>query len=443
MTDVRTERLREEVAAGSALLGSLRSASGPPDPRRVLAVVTAAPTSERYLACTLSLLLRQAEVAGLHADVVLGLNNGYRCDDVVAEVAARTGVPVTTVTPTPRPSPRHAGTFSAPRRAVEGAPDGHRLIVVAQPASPWSAAKTRILHDIVSGLLLPGMAEGWTAPRWTLLLDAESMFAVRDDPTAAAEIASARALLAAGVPVPVAFRALLADGVVPGADGFDARSAALARLLEVADRDALDLVGAATRFSTFRPRGSLGDVPVWLPALQAPIAPPYQVYAVGCGLLAGCGCLSGAGTLARTDVLVAYLATVLDRHADVYGEDAIMTVLAGAAGHPFRLERSVQVTNRCPAWDETDDDGRPSWLRQFTLWYSGFAAVEARYGRTAAREVLGPNAADAQAVGVVLAARAAARAGDPAAGQTVLARLVESDHWLRQVHDVTELARAR
>src|SRR5262249_56636458 len=85
----RPLRLQRDLDDSLDLIDRLQSSTaGRWDDERLLAVVTAASTSELFLPYTIPLVLRQAEASGLGVDLLLGLNNGYECPDVIERLAA-------------------------------------------------------------------------------------------------------------------------------------------------------------------------------------------------------------------------------------------------------------------------------------------------------------------------------------------------------------------
>lgn len=410
----QSERLRRDVRDSQAAVARLRASCPGGDDRRLLALVTAARTSEQYLPYTVPLVLRQAEVAGLGVDLVIGMNNGYRCPELVDSLAAMPGVPITVLESTAKPSLHAAGLVVDPAGAalyrIEPPRTPHRVFVVHQPAGPWSAGKDVMLLDLIDGLLLPNMQTGWGAPHTALVFDAEAVFVEHEpDDTLAAAIAQARSWLerSGGHPVRAAL-AMAADAPrrSAGRSGFDIASPGLARLLAEWRGGTLDVLGPATRFCAFGAPRTFRGVPVLMPLPAEPISAVHRVYNETCGVLPGCSCMSGAATLARTDVLLGMLSVILARYPDIYAEDAIFTVLAEQAGLRLRLARDVQITNRCASRNESaGEPPRPAWVAQIIKWYRGFDQVEQLYGAGPCASVLGPGTDEFLAAAVAIAAR--------------------------------------
>ena len=409
------DRLRRDLADSLEIVARLRSlAAGNQDDQRLLAVVTAAPTSELFLPYTIPLLLRQADAAGLGVDLILGLNNGYGCPEVVDGFASLRDVSIAHLVTGPKKSRHHPAAVVEPGASephVIGAPPArHRIFVVHQCAGPWSAGKDLMLLDLISGFVVPNLARGWRAPAATLVFDAEAVFTEHEpDPLLPRALDEARRRLAehGGNPIAAGRAMIAARDAEPASDApYDLGSPGLRRLIAEWRDEPLDILGPATKFCAFGTTRTFRGVPVLMPTPSDPISAMHLVYNHGCGLLAGCSCMSGAATLARTEVLAGLLTIVLGRYPDVYAEDALVTVLAEQAGLRLRLTRRVQFTNRCAGRDErAGGQGRPAWMTQFAKWYRAFDQVERLYGSTPCASVLGPTAEEFLAGGLAVAAR--------------------------------------
>ncbi len=413
----QAERLRCDLDDSQSAVARLRAACPAGDDSRLLALVTAARTSESYLPYTVPLVLRQAEAAGLGVDLVLGMNNGYRCRELVDSLTSIPAASITLLETTPKLSRHAPGLVVEPGGStlhrVETPRTLHRVFIVHQVAGPWSAGKDVMLLDLINGFVRPNIEGGWRAPDAALVFDAEAVFIEHEpdepDESLAAAIADARGLLERCERNPAtAARALAAESPrrPPRRPAFDIASPGLGRLLTAWRGGTLDVIGPATRFCAFGAPRIFRGVPVLMPLPHEAVSAVHRVYNETCGVLRGCSCMSGAATLARTDVLVGMLSVILGRYPDVYAEDAIFTVLAEQAGLRLRLARDVQVTNRCAARTDTaGDPPRPWWVGQIIKWYRGFDQVEQLYGAGPCASVLGPGTDDFLAAAVAIAAR--------------------------------------
>ncbi len=410
------ESLRDDVRAASSLLESLRKdMAGRRDDSRILGIVTAASTSESYIPYTVPLVLRQAAEAGLGADILLGLNNGYDCSDVIASYARIPDVEIVRLETGEKTSLGKPGLVYAPGDVTPYCfptpSTRHRIFAVHQRAGPLSNGKTLMLLDLLAGLLLPNVQRGWVAPALTLLFDAESMFMNRSQDGCFLELLGrARHLLdLTDGDTRAAARALIDEnrwaGDTARSTGAGPSANGLVEMLSDFRFGNLDVIGASTRFTAFTRRSRFSGLPVCFPSPHGPISAMHAVYNQICGIVPGCACMSGAGTLARTEVVISLMNVVLSRYPRIYGEDALFTVLAEQLSLRIHLSTRVQVTNRCPALGERSAHAdHDAWVGQFAKWYSGFAQIENLYGSEICRSVLGPDEQDVPASGIAIAA---------------------------------------
>jgi hypothetical protein len=439
------DRLRRDLFDCQGVMARLqRRAASEWDDARLLGVVTAAPTSELYLPYTVPLILRQSEASGLGLDLVIGLNNGYACPDLIDNLTSLPRVLITHLETTPKASLHAPGLVTDPGgtrvHAIGEPATRHRIFVVHQAAGPWSAGKDVMLLDLVNGFILPNLERGWRAPQATLVFDAEAIFTEHEpDWDLPAALVDARHWLesCAGNPVAagLAMRAARAPGPPSESRRYDIGSPGLCRLLAEWRSQPLDILGPATRFCAFGAPRVFRGVPVLMPTPSDPISAAHLVYNETCGVLPGCSCMSGAATLARTDVLAGILSIVLARYSDVYAEDAFFTVLAEQAGLRLRLTRDVQFSNRCAALDEhLGTPPGPAWITQLVKWYRGFDQVERLYGTAACASVLGPATSDFLAAGVAIAAT---RFGaDPVGAMAFLQGIAEAGRAFAEIRRI-------
>lgn len=435
-----SERLQRDTLDSLAAIERLqRAAAGGWDDDSLLAVVTGAASSELFLPYTVPLVLRQARSRGLRVDLLIGLNNGWRCDAVLAGLAEAPDVSLLRLQTTPKTALHAPGWVVAeadPATPWRFTPhDGrHRILAVQQQCGPLSAGKDLMLLDLFAGLIEPNIEQGWRAPRTTLVFDAETVFSEHTpDAGFEPELQRARALLQAHHGNPVAAgMAMLAEAGTQATPrstgaGADLASPGLARLIDEWRADRLDALGPLTRFCAFGARREFRGAGILLPTPGQAISALHRVYNAGCGVLEGCHCLSGAATLAKTEVLAGILGVVLRRYPDVYAEDAFFTVLAERAGLRLSLSRGVEFSNRCPQRDEqVGSPPQPAWMLQFVKWYRGFVQVQALYGAAPCAGVLGPSEPEFLAAGLTLAAGDFRASGDLGAAQALLHELARS-----------------
>jgi hypothetical protein len=406
-------QLGNDVRRVLSLHDRIRSATSC-DSSRVLGMVAAAAGAEQYLAYTIPRIVRQLEATGRRADLVIGLNNGFRCERTVAYLKSLEGIQVIELYTGDKSGPTiPAACFD--RSAEQTTPytipaadrSQHRVFVVYQRQGPHAAGKIRMLDDLGRGLLLPSIEAGWHPPQYTLVFDAETIFiAQTEDRSLDTELSQMRTLLArlsgniervvntliqaytsskqrppAGVPA-------------PQRQPLDFESNGLAPLIDLLDsRPELHITGAITRFCAYETVQTIGGMDLRLPRFATPCSAMHTIYNYTCGIIPGCMCMPGGGTLGRTECMLSLLATISELYPGTTSEDAILTVLAEPAGFQIAMCHQSLMTNRCPRIDQWTNHQPPrlAWQHQFVRWYAGFDAVERHYGRHNAGAVLGPS----------------------------------------------------
>lgn len=387
------------------------------DSSRVLGIVAAAASAEQYLVYTVPDLISQIEDSGHHADLVIGLNNGWSCDLTIAYLSAMPGTQVIQLETEEKLTPTHVASCFMPgdpagtRYRIPDAPDGqHRIFVVHQRPGPHAAGKIRMLDDLVRGLLLPSIFSGWCPPAALLAFDAETvLIAHAENRSLSTELAQVRLLLERmGGNLERVVNTLLQlhastrqrrapSTTAAGQPADQLESNGLRVLLELLNtRPELSIVGAITRFCAYDSARKMGDVSVLLPNVATVCSAMHTMYNYVCGLLPGCLCMPGGATLGRTSCMLSLLGAISASYPGTTSEDAILTVLAEAIGFRTTLCDRVLMTNRCPTIDEwtAHQPPRRAWQQQFARWYAGFDAVERLYGRHNASPVLGPSSED-------------------------------------------------
>lgn len=383
------------------------------DTSRVLGVVAAAASAEQYLAYTIPDLIDQIEASGRHADLVIGLNNGWSCDLTIAYLSAMPSTQVIRLETEQKLTPTHPsacfepGDSTGARYVIPPAPEAqHRIFVVQQRPGPYAAGKIRMLDDLLRGLLLPSIFAGWSPPATMLAFDAETvLIAHAESRSLSTELAQVKLLLERmdGNLERVVNTLMQLHGSTRGrraptdAPPAPLESNGLRVLLDLLDSTPeLSIVGAITRFCAYDRAHTLGDIAVLLPNVATPCSAMHTIYNYVCGLLPGCLCMPGGATLGRTSCMLSLLATISASYPGTTSEDAILTVLAEAIGFRTTLCDRVLMTNRCPTIDQwtAHEPPRRAWQQQFARWYAGFDAVERLYGRHNALAVLGPSSDD-------------------------------------------------
>lgn len=126
-------------------------------------------------------LYRNALAAGYdRTTILLGLNNGFMCDEAVHDIADRSNARVTELWAGPKESPAHQAQITmhpnglGQEYELKDLPDAKsNLVVVNQPETEYSPGKVRMLSDLY-GLAVRNAIAGWKTPAYTVNIDAES-----------------------------------------------------------------------------------------------------------------------------------------------------------------------------------------------------------------------------------------------------------------------------
>ncbi len=408
VADEQIEALKTDVRSVLDLRAQIGvQTRGVTDSSRIAGIVTAAAGYESYLPYTVPLVIEQVQNTGRSADIVLGLNNGYECPEVIASFLALRDTEIVHLYTGEKPGEGIPSEIfdnpqlQCPTYLIPPAGKQHRIFVVHQRPGPYSAGKVRMLGDILHSLFLPSIESGWALPVYTLLFDAESLFvSVTEDRDLTPELEHVSRLLhehsgdaheVVGALVQEHFSSQGRQHVSPAATlmGVGNHNVQLpthgleALINELESQPKLDIIGAITRFCIYSQEQVVDGMGIRLPDLSATISPMHLIYNYTCGLLEGAMCMPGAGTVGKSDILLSLLAVALRAHPEIYGEDAITTVLAEHAGFGLRLSSQVFVTNRCPGIADMTNETPPrlAWPQQFITWYGGFNAIEKLYGR--------------------------------------------------------------
>lgn len=409
---IQAQQLQADVAQVHTHLKQLHDWSvGRADSKRVLALLSIAAGAEVHLPYTIPNLLRQITATEKHVDLVLGLNNGFSCPEVIDYLSTLADVELLRLYGhRDLQTPSIAFTTSSEQQKLPTlltdfpTPPGHRIIVVDPQAHGDGSWKMRMLGEMVLGLLLPSIEAGWLPPRYTLLFDAESLFIAHNEDRSIQRELKQVQLLMQKIPDDPArlINILLQTQPTPrpvdstdSAEGLNWQGAGLELLITGLEQNPdLMFIGAITRFCVYDQPQLIADLPVLLPNFVAACSPMHEIYHYTCGLFAGCECLPGGGTLGDTCATLALLATIAWCYPTTICEDSMLTVLAQHAGMSMQLCSAVYMTNRCPPMQRFDgaNGANPAWFEQFVRWYVGFDTVEQLYGRERAARVLGLDA---------------------------------------------------
>lgn len=450
--------LRSDVARVRALYHHIAQAA-PCDQTRLLGIVCATNGAERYLAYTIPRIIEQVQMSGNAADIIIGLNNGFICERTAAYLATLPNTQCIHLFTETKPSETTpAASYDtpdllAPAYTLPTNEDKrNRVLLVHQRQSPYAAGKIRMLDDIVRGLLIPSIAQGWAPPKYTLVFDAETIFFCDpQDRSLARELEKVTFLLekyAGDLERVIAILIQLATAMrqpsppLPTSTPPPERlSSGLDHLIGALDRDPqLTIISALTRFCIYRSTHTIANLAIDLPDLDLVCSPLHAIYNVTCGLLPGCLCMAGGGTLGHTAPMISLLGTIVERYPGTTSEDSILTVLAAPAGFRMQMAEHVFLTNRCPALDDmtTHTPPRAAWKQQFSRWYAGFDAVEQHYGTHHVTDILGPSSELFVAASLAVFFKTLRRTADLAGSMALLRRFLESGTAYEEIRHMAQ-----
>lgn len=347
----------EEVRAEAS---RLRRITGEGDSSRILVVLAAGAGSAQYLAGSLPELLAQATSCNVGLDLVIGLNNGYRCDALTQTLVRNSSAAYLELYAEPRryfdrPAPIYsdASTPGWKELAVSTPHFSHRLIVIRQPSSRFSPGKIRVLGDIYNSLLIPAVEERlWLPPKFCLWADAESHF------------------------------------FLCSADSQSTLPGFCYLVSELNEDPNLDLLGTRVRFTAYH-KVSTSDGEIAVPNLSEPIAPVYRLLSLIHGLVPGAKWLPGGGTLGRTSTALAVMSVISRLYPCSRVEDCQATIIARHAGIRCTISNTVYSANHCPSSAPIDSaQGNPHYLSQLARWLSGILGLTQLYGASAVAEII-------------------------------------------------------
>ncbi len=325
------------------------------DLNRVLVVLAAGSGAEKYLSHTIPKIIAQIAEAGAKADVVIGLNHGFDCPQVIAGFNQISDVEIIDLYTEAKVSNQLPAKVYADASAqgepyyLQSNPSlKHRICVIHQKMSPYSAGKIRMLGDIYGSLFINSIAQGWHLPALLVTIDAESQFLL-DQP-----------------------------GLSPNLD-----SNGLQPILEQLNHDPdLDILGATPRHTVYHPFEQDG-LQIFLPDFSQDVPPIPWFLNIVHGYYPGYQLKPGGGTVGKSDVIISLLTVISEQYPGARLEDIQLTILAEHAGFTHELCMDVIQTNRVPDRYETvpGDRSKLAWLEQMDRWMSGIEALKINYGQ--------------------------------------------------------------
>lgn len=448
VTDEQQQTLRDDIAGVLARRAQINQWTGARlDQTRVLGIVAAASGAELYLPYTIPAMLRQITQAGKHADLIIGLNNGYECPAMIAALAALPDVETVHLYTGDKPN----ATMPAPVFAtaaldadysIPQTSQHHRLFILHQRHGPYAAGKSRVLGDICQALL-DNIARGWIPPAYLLMFDSESLFVEDGDPGLRPELEIVLRLLKQTNNIELVGQRLIGEHARAGGrrtdlplipTHVDLNARGLELLIAAQDSTGADVVSLGWRNCVHDLPGEALGQPVMLPNLQAELPMLHRIGYPMNGLTPYTITLSGGGTLGKTDVQLAIHATMYHTYPGLIGEDALASVLAHHARFKIHIQRGVYQTNRCPAPHETV--GVPpvlAWHQQYARWLAGSDAIEQLYGRDQITPIRGMDSRLSTIIAFALFAQALDRTQDLPRSLTLLNQINTCQDDLAQI----------
>lgn len=343
--------LQERARLNEASAGNLEK-------RRIVAVLAAANGSHNLLAGSIPALLAQSQDSGLGLDLMVGLNDGFRCDELLSQIARDSNSSLVFLFARPRAVYDRPGTIIT-ESGVPGwqelQPCGsgrNRIFAIVQPADPYSRGKIRILGDIYTSLLTAALNNGCRLPETCLWLDAESHLVVQ--PRGSSRPDNPLALL----------------------------------FNEVTSDPDLELLGTRVRFAVYpsdgvNPSAAFPDSTVAVPAI-------YEVLNAAHGRARGVNWLPGGGTLGKTTTAVALVSVIARLYPGTRVEDCQGTIIAQHAQIKWSISETIESTNRC--FDErhslSSATQSPAYMAQLGRWLAGLQSLRDLYGDAAVSDII-------------------------------------------------------
>ncbi len=327
------------------------------DTTRMLGVVATGKGAENYLPNTIPKLIKQISEIRIGADIIIGLNNGFECQNVIESFTLLPNVQVIhlytdkkVASTSPAKIFDNLNCQGNPYRLskVDLQRSRHRIFVVHQKEGPYSAGKIRVLGDIYESLFLDSIDNGWIPPAILLTFDAESQFLVNRDYTIIAPDS---------------------NGLIPIID-------------ELKNNPEIDLLGANNRYVVYR-KNMVDGIEVLLPNFEAELPPVHWFLNIVHGKYRGYKWKPGGGTVGKTDVIISLLTLIAQRYPGARIEDVQLTILAKHAGFQGDIFMDTVSTNRVPSLTDLTGDQNPesAWIEQVFRWIASAYALEEKYGK--------------------------------------------------------------
>lgn len=456
---VEQERtLRADVANVEAVHHHiLQRVMAPFDSTRVLGVVCATKGSEHYLPYTVPVWMNQLSRAGKQVDIIIGLNDGYECADVIVGLAAlpnttvyhlATGDKVSGNIPASvfahdRPSDR----YCIPQEHV-----GHRVFVLHQRSGPYAAGKTRMLQDICDSMVLGSIEQGWVPPKYLAMFDHETVL-VEKSPEDDIRPYFARVsdlLQQMSNPQQVVQR-LIAEHAssdrsrigkrAPAPPTINLDAPGLEHLVALLDASAADVVGIGWRNCVYDVETMYAGMPVLMPNLAAGVSVLHEAGHAALGLTPQTMTFSAGCTVGKLDVLLGIHVAMYRTYPGLVGEDAMSTVLAFHAGYNVVFHHGIYNTNRCPSLkDVSASSAMAAWKEQYARWLAVIDTVERLYGGANCTPIRGLDTRSNMTLALALFAKTLRQTNDVPRSFDLLQRFQACE---AELDEIRQLARTK
>lgn len=458
-TAEQQQALREDVANVLAMRDHIiKQTANTFDPTRILGIISVAKGADQYLPYTLPALLRQVARAGRHADMVIGLNDGYECSDILAGFAVLPDVEITHLYTgdklagnIPAPIFDHPDRSSAGYRIPQESPH-HRIFVLHQKPGPYTAGKTRMLQDMCDSLVLGSIERGWIPPKYVLMFDRETLILqerAEDDIQPYLERVS---LLMKQTDRPQELvQRLIAENSSASRPRSSSRelspttidldSPGLELLIDTLDKDTADIVGVSWRNCVYDIKTTYNGMNVLMPNLAAPVSVLHQAGYAAIGLTPQTMLLSGCCVIGKLEALLSMYISMCKIYPGLVGEDAMASVLGYHAGFNTVFQRGLYATNRCPALHEmAPASSIPAWKEQYARWTAVVDTIERLYGYENITPIRGTDERMSLAVAMALFAKTLRQTNDLARSFGLLQEL---NACQADLEEIRQLAKTR
>ncbi|TBR61421.1 hypothetical protein B4U84_11640 [Westiellopsis prolifica IICB1] len=325
------------------------------DTTRILGIVAVAKGAENYLPYTIPKIIQQISEVGMMADIIIGLNNGFECSDVINRFALLSEIQIIHLYTEEKlannvPAQIFDNVICQGRTYclsnIELPQCRHRIFVMHQKEGQHSAGKIRVLGDIYGSLLLKSIENGWIPPAILVTFDAESQFLVEQN-----------------------------DSVI------NLESNGLKLIVnQLQNHPEIDILGTRIKSAIYQ-KAVLDGIEVLMPNFSEEVPPIHWFLDIVYGRYRGYQCKPGGGTVGRTDAIISLLAVISETYPGK-GEDAILTVLAKHADFIGDIFLDVICTNKIPCITDMTMDQPPkkAWVEQIYRWIAINQTLKLLYG---------------------------------------------------------------